>query len=88
MGKYQNIEWALSCLPKVSGPTCYLRCANTAYYFRLFHAFTCAGMLPQQFESFCSFAGIGAVKKHYMQASELFQVLSNAYALLAHYSTI
>ncbi|KAL5509808.1 hypothetical protein EMCRGX_G005238 [Ephydatia muelleri] len=39
---------------------------TTFIQVRLIHAFTCAGMLPQQFVSFCNFAGIGQIKKHYM----------------------
>ena len=37
----------------------------------------CAGMLPQQFVSFCNFAGIGQTKKHYIHAvSSCFMIIS------------
>ena len=33
---------------------------------RLVHAFTCSGILPQQYINFCDFAGIGSIGKRYI----------------------
>ncbi|KAL5470842.1 hypothetical protein EMCRGX_G028878 [Ephydatia muelleri] len=63
---FRKVMWLVSAKQPVHG-----KLQN----IELIHAFTCAGMLPQQFVSFCSFAGIGAVKKHYMQAMTRIKVL-------------
>ena len=34
---------------------------------RLVHAFTCAGILPSQYISFCNFAGMGVVGHWYIR---------------------
>ena len=48
-------------------PECYYVKCFTVCTCRFVHAFTCAGMLPSQYFSFCKFAGMGTLSDWYIR---------------------